>query len=179
LNNGLGKILQNLPPQIRENPAAIAQIMNGNPLFGLPGMPSPLIGQPMVPKPASTPCESDEDDKVKIQDVIREQSKQSPINGLLHQQVIVTHVTIFFQILSQYEKLKFSQKFKFGQNLNFGQKSKILVKNQKFWSKIENFGQKSKILVTNRKFWSKIENVGQKSKSWSKIDNFGKNRKFW
>ena len=38
----------------------------------------------------------------------------------------------------------------------FGQKSKILVKNGKFWSKIENFGQKSKILVNNQKFWSKI-----------------------
>lgn len=35
LNPGLSKILANLPPQLRENPAALAQLMNSsNPLFG-------------------------------------------------------------------------------------------------------------------------------------------------
>jgi len=66
-----------------------------------------------------------------------------------------------------------------------------LVKNLKFWSKIENFGQKLKVLARSRKFRSKIEKLaknpkigeksknwsnpkfGQKSKNWSKIDIFG------
>jgi hypothetical protein len=62
----------------------LAQIMNGNPLFGLPGLPSPLINQPMVPKTNSTPCESDEDDKSKLHDVIN-QPKQPSLNGLQYQ----------------------------------------------------------------------------------------------
>ena len=31
----LSKIIQSLPPQIRDNPAALAQLMHSNPLFGL------------------------------------------------------------------------------------------------------------------------------------------------
>jgi hypothetical protein len=79
MDNNLGKILQNLPPQLRNNPAALAQIMNGNPLFGLHGMPNPaMIGHPL--NLGANPCDSDDDDKTKIQDSLREQQK-----GLLQQ----------------------------------------------------------------------------------------------
>ena len=104
LNNNLGKILGNLPPQIRENPAALAQIMNGSPLFGLPGMSNPLLGIPNLPKPA-TPYESDEEDKNKIQNQIRDNKNQVPIGGLLHQQQQVNKTYIFeLIILAQNEK---------------------------------------------------------------------------
>ena len=93
-----------MPPQIRENPAALAQIMNGSPLFGLPGMSNPLLGIPNLPKPA-TPYESDEEDKNKIQNQIRDNKNQVPIGGLLHQQQQVNKTYIFeLIILAQNEK---------------------------------------------------------------------------
>ena len=50
---------------------------------------------------------------------------------------------------------------------NFGQKSsKIVVKNRKFWSKIENIGQKSKIFANNQYLWPKIKIYEKKSKIW-------------
>ncbi|CAG5098685.1 Oidioi.mRNA.OKI2018_I69.XSR.g15886.t2.cds [Oikopleura dioica] len=74
LNPNLSKILANLPPQLRENPAALAQLMNSsNPLFsGLHNSPLPnptilshamsqVAGLPTPQQQATVTTESDDD----------------------------------------------------------------------------------------------------------------------
>ena len=116
-------MIQSLPPQIRENPAALAQLMHSNSLFGLQAagiaaaqqaaaaassLPAPPTSSaPTTPGHQASPlgnlfkyggasatiADSDqntnsfEEEKQKLNDVIREQSKPHALTLLQQQQV--------------------------------------------------------------------------------------------
>ena len=104
----LSKIIQSLPPQIRDNPAALAQLMHSNPLFGLQAAGlhaqaaqansvAQSVAQAQVAAHAnstSSPLgnlfkldEQLEEEKQKLNEAIREQSKPHALNLLQQQQV--------------------------------------------------------------------------------------------
>lgn len=96
----LSKIIQSLPPQIRDNPAALAQLMHSNPLFGLQaaGLHAQAAAVSGVAAAHASATNSPlgnlfkldeqlEEEKQKLNEAIREQSKPHALNLLQQQQV--------------------------------------------------------------------------------------------
>ena len=96
----LSKIIQSLPPQIRDNPAALAQLMHSNPLFGLQaaGLHAQAAAVSGVGAAHASATNSPlgnlfkldeqlEEEKQKLNEAIREQSKPHALNLLQQQQV--------------------------------------------------------------------------------------------
>ena len=94
----LSKIIQSLPPQIRDNPAALAQLMHSNPLFGLQaaGLHAQAVSGVGATHANATNSplgnlfkldEQLEEEKQKLNEAIREQSKPHALNLLQQQQV--------------------------------------------------------------------------------------------
>ena len=96
----LSKIIQSLPPQIRDNPAALAQLMHSNPLFGLQAAglhaQAAAVGGVGAAHANATNSplgnlfkldEQLEEEKQKLNEAIREQSKPHALNLLQQQQV--------------------------------------------------------------------------------------------
>jgi len=86
LAGNISKIIQSLPPQIRDNPAALAQLMHTNPLLGLQAgfHQSPLTTQ--SPLTSLFKMHEEQDEKDKLNEAIREQSKPHALNLLQQQQ---------------------------------------------------------------------------------------------
>lgn len=91
LAGNLSKIIQSLPPQIRDNPAALAQLMHTNPLLGLQAglHQNPLIAAQTGVSPLTNlfKLQEEQDEKEKLNEAIREQSKPHALNLLQQQQV--------------------------------------------------------------------------------------------
>ena len=94
LAGNLSKIIQSLPPQIRDNPAALAQLMHTNPLLGLQAglHQNPLMAAQTGVSPLSSlfKLQEEQDEKEKLNETIREQSKPHALNLLQQQQVHIS-----------------------------------------------------------------------------------------